>query len=61
MTAEKPSGAAGPTATALKAKIRMWQAEIAKLEAHVAGHQANSELPLSRLSERNSLWPSSCE
>jgi predicted RNase H-like nuclease (RuvC/YqgF family) len=40
MTAEKPSGAAAPSATALKAKIRMLQAEIAKLEAHVAGHQA---------------------
>jgi predicted RNase H-like nuclease (RuvC/YqgF family) len=43
MTAEKPTGAAGrqaTTATALKAKIGMLRAEIAMLEAHAAGHQA---------------------
>jgi predicted RNase H-like nuclease (RuvC/YqgF family) len=40
MTSENQAAPPALTATALKAKIRMLQAEIVKLEAHVAGHQA---------------------
>lgn len=40
MTAEEPTARQATTATTIKTKIGMLQMEIAKLEAHVAGHQA---------------------